>query len=79
MVQFLLYYCFWSVVNLISKKDRNTYTSGKDLMGLARANNGEKMTQREVASAAGLTAVTIRCRLKEISKYLESFSNRREE
>jgi transcription initiation factor TFIIIB Brf1 subunit/transcription initiation factor TFIIB len=36
------------------------------------------MTQREIAGAAGLTAVTIRCRLKEISKYLESFDNREE-
>ena len=66
----------------INKKDKNTYTSGKDPMGLAAtvlfvasANNGENMTQREVASAAGLTTVTIRCRLKEIGKYLESFSN----
>jgi transcription initiation factor TFIIB len=70
------------LVDLISKKDRNTYTSGKDPMGLAAtalfvasANNGENMTQREIASAAGLTAVTIRCRLKEIGKYLEHFSN----
>jgi transcription initiation factor TFIIIB Brf1 subunit/transcription initiation factor TFIIB len=34
------------------------------------------MTQREIAGAAGLTAVTIRCRLKEISKYLESFTEK---
>jgi transcription initiation factor TFIIB len=70
------------LVDLINKKDRNTYTSGKDPMGLAAtalfvasANNGENMTQREIANAAGLTAVTIRCRLKEIGKYLEHFSN----
>lgn len=70
------------LVDLINKKDRNTYTSGKDPMGLAAtalfvasANNGENMTQREIANAAGLTAVTIRCRLKEIGKYLEYFSN----
>jgi transcription initiation factor TFIIB len=70
------------LVDLINKKDRSTYSSGKDPMGLAAtalfvasANNGENMTQREIASAAGLTAVTIRCRLKEIRKYLESFSN----
>jgi transcription initiation factor TFIIB len=74
------------LVDLINKKDRSTYSSGKDPMGLAAtalfvasANNGENMTQREIASAAGLTAVTIRCRLKEIGKYLESFSNRGEE
>jgi transcription initiation factor TFIIB len=70
------------LVDIISKKDRNTYTSGKDPMGLAAtvlyvagANNGENMTQREIATAAGLTSVTIRCRLKEIGKYLESFDN----
>jgi transcription initiation factor TFIIB len=73
------------LVDLINKKDRSTYSSGKDPMGLAAtalfvasANNGENITQREIASAAGLTAVTIRCRLKEIRKYLESFSNREE-
>jgi transcription initiation factor TFIIB len=70
------------IVDIISKKDRNKYTSGKDPMGLAAtvlfvasANNGENMTQREIATAAGLTSVTIRCRLKEIGKYLESFDN----
>ena len=70
------------LVNLINKKDKNTYTSGKDPMGLAATvlfvastNNGENMTQREIATAAGLTTVTIRCRLKEIGKYLESFGN----
>jgi transcription initiation factor TFIIB len=70
------------LVDLINKKDRNTYTSGKDPMGLAAtvlfvasANNGENMTRREIATAAGLTTVTIRCRLKEISKYLDTFGN----
>lgn len=70
------------LVDLINKKDRNTYTSGKDPMGLAATvlflastNNGEGMTQREIATAAGLTTVTIRCRLKEIAKYLKSFDN----
>ena len=70
------------LVDLITKKDRNTYTSGKDPMGLAATvlflasnNNGEGMTQREIATAAGLTTVTIRCRLKEIAKYLKSFDN----
>jgi transcription initiation factor TFIIB len=70
------------LMDIISKKDKNTYTSGKDPMGLAAtvlfvagANNGENMSQREIASAAGLTSVTIRCRLKEIGKYLESFDN----
>lgn len=70
------------LADLINKKDEHTYTSGKDPMGLAATtlfiastNNGENVTQREIADAAGLTAVTIRCRLKEIGKYLESFSN----
>jgi transcription initiation factor TFIIB len=70
------------LAELINKKDEHTYTSGKDPMGLAATalfvastNNGEIITQREMAGAAGLTAVTIRCRLKEIGKYLESFSN----
>jgi transcription initiation factor TFIIIB Brf1 subunit/transcription initiation factor TFIIB len=43
---------------IISKKDKNTYTSGKAPMGLAAfalyivsANNGEKMSQREIANA----------------------------
>ena len=44
---------------------------------VASANNGENISQREIATAAGLTAVTIRCRLKEISKYLESFGNQK--
>jgi transcription initiation factor TFIIB len=73
------------LVDIINKKDRNTYTSGKDPMGLAAtvlfvasASNGENMSQREVATAAGLTTVTIRCRLKEVSKYLESFDNQEE-
>jgi transcription initiation factor TFIIB len=68
--------------DLINKMDEHTYTSGKDPMGLAATalfvastNNGEVITQREIAGAAGLSAVTIRCRLKEIGKYLESFSN----
>jgi transcription initiation factor TFIIB len=68
------------LIDIISKKDKNTYTSGKDPMGLAAfalyiacANNGEKMSQREIANAAGMTAVTIRSRLKELRKYLESF------
>ncbi|MGH9984053.1 MAG: transcription initiation factor IIB [Nitrososphaeraceae archaeon] len=72
------------LVELINKKDRHTYTSGKDPMGLAAtalfvasANNGENITQRELATAAGLNTVTIRCRLKEISKYLESFANQK--
>jgi transcription initiation factor TFIIB len=67
------------LVDVISKKENNTYTSGKDPMGLAAtvlfvagANNGENVTQREVATAAGMTSVTIRCRLKEIGKYLDS-------
>jgi transcription initiation factor TFIIB len=70
------------LVYIINKKDRNTYTSGKDPMGLAATalfvastDNGEGITQKEVASAAGLTAVTIRCRLKEIGKYLDCFNN----
>jgi transcription initiation factor TFIIB len=70
------------LTNIINKKDRNTYTSGKDPMGLAAtvlfiasASNGENLTQTEIATAAGLTTVTIRCRLKEIGKYLESLSN----
>jgi transcription initiation factor TFIIB len=75
------------LVYIINKKDRNTYPSGKDPMGLAATalfvastnctttNNGEGITQKEVASAAGLTAVTIRCRLKEIGKYLDCFNN----
>jgi transcription initiation factor TFIIB len=69
------------LVYIINKKDRNTYASGKDPMGLAAtalfvasANNGEDITQKELASAAGLSAVTIRCRLKEISKYLDCFN-----
>jgi len=72
------------LVDLINKKDRHTYTSGKDPMGLAAtalfvasANNGENITQRELATAAGLNTVTIRCRLKEISRYLESFANQK--
>jgi transcription initiation factor TFIIIB Brf1 subunit/transcription initiation factor TFIIB len=40
---------------------------------MASIDNGENMTQRDIATAAGLTTVTIRCRLKEIGKYLESF------
>jgi transcription initiation factor TFIIB len=70
------------LIDLINKKDEHTYTSGKDPMGLAAtvlfvasANNDENVTQREIATAAGLTTVTIRCRLKEIGKYLESFGN----
>jgi transcription initiation factor TFIIB len=68
------------LIDIISKKDKNTYTSGKDPMGLAAfalyiacANNDEKMSQREIANAAGMTAVTIRSRLKELRKYLDSF------
>jgi transcription initiation factor TFIIB len=70
------------LVDIITKKDRNTYISGKDPMGLAAtvlfmasANNGENMTQREIATAAGLSSVTIRCRLKEIGKHLETSDN----
>jgi transcription initiation factor TFIIB len=70
------------LADIISKKESNTYTSGKDPMGLAAtvlfvagANNGENITQREVATAAGMTSVTIRCKLKEIGKYLDSLQN----
>jgi transcription initiation factor TFIIIB Brf1 subunit/transcription initiation factor TFIIB len=41
---------------------------------VAGANNGENMSQREIASAAGMTSVTIRCRLKEIGEYLQNSS-----
>lgn len=67
------------LVDIISKKDRSTYTSGKDPMGLAAtilfvasANNGENITQREIATAAGKTSVTIRSRLKELGKNLQN-------
>ena len=67
------------LIDIISKKDRSTYTSGKDPMGLAAfalymacTNNGEKMSQKEIADAAGMTPVTIRSRLKELGKYLDS-------
>jgi transcription initiation factor TFIIB len=70
------------LVDIISEKESNTYTSGKDPMGLAAtvlfvagANNGENITQREIATAAGMTSVTIRCRLKEIGKCLDSLHN----
>jgi transcription initiation factor TFIIB len=70
------------LADIINKKDMNTYTCGKDPMGIAAtvlfiasASNGENVTQTEIATAAGLTTVTIRCRLKEIGKYLESFRN----
>jgi transcription initiation factor TFIIIB Brf1 subunit/transcription initiation factor TFIIB len=70
------------LVDLINRKDEHVYTSGKDPMGLAEtallvasANNGENRTQREVACATGLTAVTKRRRLKEIGKSLEALSN----
>jgi transcription initiation factor TFIIIB Brf1 subunit/transcription initiation factor TFIIB len=32
---------------------------------MASTNNGENMTQREIATAAGMTYATIRCRLRE--------------
>jgi len=72
------------LIDIISKKDRSTYTSGKDPMGLAAfalymacTNNGEKLSQKEIANAAGMTPVTIRSRLKELGKYLESFGNQK--
>ena len=69
------------LADIIKKKIKSTYTSGKGPMGLATvpfivsASNEENVTQTEIATAAGLTTVTIRCRLKEIGKYLLVSSN----
>ena len=37
---------------------------------IACANNDEKMSQREIANAAGMTAVTIRSRLRSLENIL---------
>jgi transcription initiation factor TFIIB len=53
------------------------FSAGKDPMGMAAAalyiaclQNGEKITQKDIAEAAGVTEVTVRNRYKELKKQL---------
>jgi transcription initiation factor TFIIB len=65
-------------VNILSAARRNKATAGKDPAGLAAAAlylacrlYGEKITQKSIADAAGVTDVTIRNRYKDLEKYVE--------
>lgn len=64
-------------IKILKTAEDNKITAGKDPMGLAAAAlyvacvaNGESKTQRDVASAAGVTEVTIRNRYKSLKTSL---------
>ena len=67
-----------SAMQILRTAEENKVSAGKDPMGLAAAalylscvKNGEDVTQRDVAEAAGVTEVTIRNRYKGLKDQLQ--------
>ncbi len=71
--------CRHEAIKLIEKAKRNGFIpSGKDPKGIAAAvlymtskDNNENRTQKEICSCSNITEVTLRLRIKEISKFIE--------
>jgi transcription initiation factor TFIIB len=60
-------------IKILKKAEKNQLIAGKDPMGvaatalyLANLKTGEKFSQKEIASASGITEVTIRNRCKNL-------------
>jgi transcription initiation factor TFIIB len=58
------------IMNIVTKKE---FSAGKDPMGIAASvlylaslRNGENITQKHIANAAGVTEVTVRNRAKDL-------------
>ncbi len=66
-----------AAIQILSDARRNRVSAGKDPMGMASAalyiaclQNNEKITQKDIAEAAGVTEVTVRNRYKALKKQL---------
>ena len=66
-----------AAITILGEARRKRFVAGKDPMGMAAAalyiaclQNGEKITQKDIAEAAGVTEVTVRNRYKELKKQL---------
>jgi transcription initiation factor TFIIB len=66
-----------TAIQILRDARRNRVSSGKDPMGMASAaiyiaclQNNEKITQKDIAEAAGVTEVTVRNRYKALKKQL---------
>jgi transcription initiation factor TFIIB len=66
-----------AAIAILRTAKQQRFSAGKDPMGMAAAalyiaclQNGEKITQKDIAEAAGVTEVTVRNRYKELKKQL---------
>ena len=66
-----------AAIQILSDARRNRVSAGKDPMGMASAalyiaclQNNEKITQKDIAEAAGVTEVTVRNRYKALKRQL---------
>ena len=64
-------------INIMQDVSKREISAGKDPMGLAATvlylsclNNGEHITQLNIADAAGITGVTLRNRFKDLKRQL---------
>ena len=66
-----------AAITILAEAKRKRFAAGKDPMGLAAAalyiaclQHNEKITQKDIAEAAGVTEVTVRNRYKSLKKQL---------
>jgi transcription initiation factor TFIIB len=66
-----------TAITILAEAKRKRFAAGKDPMGMAAAalyiaclQNSEKITQKEIAEASGVTEVTVRNRYKALKKQL---------
>jgi transcription initiation factor TFIIB len=66
-----------AAIAILADAKRRRFAAGKDPMGLAAAalyiaclQHGEKITQKDIADASGVTEVTVRNRYKALKKQL---------
>ena len=66
-----------TAITILADAKRKRFAAGKDPMGLAAAAlyiacllNNERVTQKDIAEAAGVTEVTVRNRYKALKKQL---------
>jgi transcription initiation factor TFIIB len=67
-----------AAITILRNAKQQRFSAGKDPMGMAAAalyiaclQNGEKITQKDIAEAAGVTEVTVRNRYKTLKKQLK--------
>ena len=67
-----------TAIGILRTARQKRFSAGKDPMGMAAASlyiaclqNGEKITQKDIADAAGVTEVTVRNRYKALKKQLK--------